>query len=47
MNIDKTKDGINLETYVHNITFKWGKDASLSENGDNEARETIREMMNN
>ena len=26
MNIDKTKDSINLETDVHNITFKWGKD---------------------
>ena len=45
MNIDKTKDSINLETDVHNITFKWGKDASLSENGDNETQETIREMM--
>ena len=39
MNIDKTKDSINLETDVHNITFKWGKDASLSENGDNETQE--------
>ena len=45
INIDKTKDRINLETDVHNITFKWGKDASLSENGDNETQETIREMM--
>ena len=45
MNIDKTKDSINLETDVHNITFKWGKDASLSENGDIETQETIREMM--
>ena len=47
MNIDKTKDSINLETDVHNITFKWGKDATLSENGDNETQETIREMMKN
>ena len=46
MNIDKTKDSINLETDVHNITFKWGKDASLLGNGDNETQETIREMMN-
>ena len=45
MNIDKTKDNINLETDVHNITFKWGKDAALSENGDNKTQETIREMM--
>ena len=47
MNTDKTKDSINLETDVHNITFKWGKDAALSENGDNETQETIREMMKN
>ena len=47
MNIDKTKDSINLETDVHNITFKWGRDAALSENGDNETQETIREMMKN
>ena len=45
--IDKTKDSINLETDVHNITFKWGKDAILSDNGDNEAQETIKQMMNN
>ena len=47
MNIDKTKDSINLETDVHNMTFKWGKDASLSENGDNETQETLREMTKN
>ena len=47
MNIDKTKDGINLETNAHNITFKWGKDATLSENGDNETQETIKQMMKN
>ena len=47
MNIDKTKDGINLETNVHNITFKWGKDASLSENDDNETQETIEQVMKN
>ena len=47
MNVEKTKDSINLETDVHNITFKWGKDASLSENGDNETQETIKQMMKN
>ena len=45
MNIDKTKDSINLETDAHNITFKWGKDATLSDNNENETQETIREMM--
>ena len=45
MNIDKTKDSINLETDAHNITFKWGKDATLSDN-ENETQETRREMMN-
>ena len=48
MNIDKTKDGhINLETDVHNIAIKWGRQASPSDNGDNETRDTIREMMKN
>ena len=47
MNIDKTKDSINLETDVHNITFKWGKDASLSDNNENETQETIKQMMKN
>ena len=47
MNIDKTKDSLNLETDVHNITFKWGKDASLSENGDKETQETIKQIMKN
>ena len=45
MNIDKTKDSIDLETDVHNITFKWGKDASLSDNGDKETQKTIKQMM--
>ena len=45
MNIDKTKDSLNLETDAHNITFKWGKDATLSENGDNETQETIKQLM--
>ena len=47
MNIDKTKDSINLETDAHNITFKWGKDATLSDNNENETQETIRDMMKN
>ena len=45
MNIDKTKDSINLETDAHNIIFKWGKGATLSDNNENETQETIREMM--
>ena len=47
MSIDKTKDSINLETDVHNITFKWGKDASLSDNNENETQETVKQMMKN
>ena len=45
MNIDKTKDSIKIETDVHNIAIQWGRHASPSENGDNEAQKTIREMM--
>ena len=47
MNIDKSKDSINLETDVHIITFKWGKDASLSDNNENQTQETVKHMMNN
>ena len=47
MSIDKTKDSINLETDVHNITFKWGKDASLADNNENETQETVKQMMKN
>ena len=36
MNIDKTKDSINLETDFHNIAIKWGRHASPSDNGDKE-----------
>ena len=46
MNIDKTKDSTNLEKDVHNITFRWGRQATPSDNGDNEARNATREMMN-
>ena len=47
MNIDKSKDGdINLETDIHKITFKWGKQITPSDNGENETQEIIREMMN-
>ena len=45
MHIHKTKDNTNLETDVHIIIFKWGKDASLSDNGENETQETIIKMM--
>ena len=45
MNIDKTKDSINLETDVHNITFKWGRNATPSDNGENETQETVKQMM--
>ena len=45
MNIDKTKDSINLETDVHNIAIKWGRHASPSDNGDKETQETIKQMM--
>ena len=47
MNIDKTKNGINLETDVRNITCKWGKDAALSDNDENEEKETVKQMMKN
>ena len=45
MNIDKTKDSINLETDVHNITFKWGRNATPSDNGENETQETVKQIM--
>ena len=35
MNIDKTKDSINLETDVHNITFQFGRQATPSDNNEN------------
>ena len=47
MNIDKTKDSINLETDVHNITFKWGRQATPSDNNENETQETVKQMMKN
>ena len=46
MNIDKAQDGINLETDVHNTTFKWGRNATPSDNNENETQETIKQMMN-
>ena len=45
MNIDKTKDSINLETDAHNISIKFGNEATMSDNGDNETQETIKQMM--
>ena len=47
MNIDKTKDSINLETDVHNIAIKWGRHASPSDNGDKETQETVKQIMKN
>ena len=41
MNIDKTKDSINLETDVHNIAIKWGRHASPSDNGDKKHRKLL------
>ena len=46
MNIDKTKDSINLETDVHNIAIKWGRHAP-TDNVDKETQETIKQMMKN
>ena len=45
MNIDKTKDSINLETDAHNITFKWGRQATPSDNNENKTQETVKQMM--
>ena len=45
MNIDKTKDSINLETDVHNITLKFGRQATPSDNNENETQETVKQMM--
>ena len=47
MNIDKTKDSINLETDVHSITFKFGRQATPSDNNENETQETVKQMMKN
>ena len=47
MNIDKTKDSINLETDVHNITFQFGRQATPSDNIENETQETVKQMMKN
>ena len=47
MNIDKAKDSINLETDVHNITFQFGRQATPSDNNENETQETIKQMMKN
>ena len=45
MNIDKTKDSINLETDVHNIAIRFGRGVTPSDNGDNETQQTIKEML--
>ena len=45
MNIDKTKDSINLETDAHNISTKFGNEATMSDSGGNETQEAIKQMM--
>ena len=45
MNIDKTKDSINLETDVHNITIRFGRGVTPSDNGDKETQETVKQLM--
>ena len=45
MNIDKTKDSINLETDVHNITCKFGRQATPSDNNRNETQETMKQIF--
>ena len=47
INIDKTKDSINLETDVHSITFKFGRQATPTDNNENETLETVKQMMKN
>ena len=47
MNIDKTKDSINLETDVHNKNFKWGRQATPSDNNENETQETVNQLRKN
>ena len=47
MNIDKTKDSINLETDEHNIAIRFGRGVMASDNCENETQDDIREMMNN
>ena len=45
MNIDKTKDSISLETDVHNMILKFGRQATPSDNNENETQETVKQMM--
>ena len=47
MSIDKTKDSINLETDVHSITFKFGRQATPTDNNENETQETGKQIMKN
>ena len=47
MNIDKTKDSINLETDVHNIAIRFGRGVTPSDNGDKETQETVKQIMKN
>ena len=43
MNIDKTRDSINLEADVH----KFGRQATPSDNNENETQETVKQMLKN
>ena len=47
MNIDKTKDSINLETDVHNIAIRFGRGVTPSDNGEKETQETVKQIMKN
>ena len=47
MNIDKTKDSINLETDVHNIAIRFGRGVTPSDNGDKETQQTVKQIMKN
>ena len=47
MNIDKTKDSINLETDVHNIAIRFGRGVTPSDSCDKETQETVKQIMKN
>ena len=47
MNIDKTKDSINLETDVHNIAIRFKRGVTPSDNGNKETQETVKQIMKN
>ena len=47
MNIDKTKDSINLETDEHNISIRFGREVLTSNKNENETQETVKQMLKN